>query len=59
MSVVAGARLRVSAWRCVSASAFGASPHDVLYAGYPLYIINTAEERNCLTSVKRMLHDDL
>jgi len=46
MSVVAGARLRVSAWRCVSASAFGAFPHDVLYAGYPLYIVDTAEERN-------------
>jgi len=30
----------------VSASAFGAFPHDVLYAGYPLYIINTAEEQN-------------
>jgi len=59
MSVVAGARLRVSAWRCLSASALSAFPHDVLYAGYPLYIINTAEERNGLTSVKRMLHDDL
>jgi len=46
MSSIAGARLRVSAWRCVSASAFGAFPHDVLYAGYPLYIVDTAEERN-------------
>jgi hypothetical protein len=30
----------------VSASAFGAFLHDVLYAGYPLYIVDTAEERN-------------
>jgi hypothetical protein len=59
MSSIAGARLRVSAWRCVSASAFGASPHDVLYAGHPLYIVDTAEERNGLTKIKRMLHDDL
>jgi hypothetical protein len=44
---------------CISASAFGAFPHDDLYAGYPLYIVDTAEERNGLTSVKRMLHDDL
>jgi len=59
MSSIAGARLHVSAWRCVSASAFGAFPHDVLYAGYQLYIVDMAEERNGLTSVKRMLHDDL
>jgi len=50
---------RLSACMCISASAFGAFLHDVLYAGYPLYIVDTAEERNGLTSVKRMLHDDL
>jgi len=47
------------AYMRTSASAFGAFPHDVLYAGHPLYIVDTAEERNGLTSVKRMLHDDL
>jgi hypothetical protein len=41
-----GGRLRVSACMRVSASAFGACLHDVLYAGYPLYIVDTAEERN-------------
>jgi len=50
---------RLLAYMRTSASAFGAFPHDVLYAGHPLYIVDTAEERNGLTSVKRMLHDDL
>jgi len=50
---------RLSACMRISASAFGAFLHDVLYAGHPLYIVDTAEERNGLTSVKRMLHDDL
>ena len=50
---------RLSACMRTSASAFGAFPHDVLYAGHPLYIVDTAEERNGLTKIKRMPHDDL
>jgi len=37
---------RLSACMRTSASAFGAFLHDVLYAGHPLYIVDTAEERN-------------
>jgi len=59
MSSIAGARLHVSACMRISASAFGAFPHDVLYAGHPLHIVDTAEERNGLTKIERMPHDDL